>query len=147
MPELASLLAKAVASPGSRAQRAQVAADLIRQHSRARWVGIYTVVDDMVVNDAWSGPAAPAHPSFAVGDGLTGQAIATSSVAVSNDVGLDPRYLSNQADTGSELIVPVVVANRVLGTLDIERDVVGGFDGELIALFERLAAVITPLWS
>ena len=39
-------------------------ADAIRNRTGWRWVGMYTLVDGLVRNDAWSGPAAPAHPSF-----------------------------------------------------------------------------------
>lgn len=147
MTDLVALLSRVVAPGASRAERAQSAADLIRQHTPARWVGIYTVDGGVVTNEAWSGPAAPAHPTFAASEGLSAHAVASASVAVSNDVGRDPRYLSNQSDSGSELIVPVVVADRVVGTLDLERDVIGGFDVGLIALFERLAGALTPLWS
>jgi putative methionine-R-sulfoxide reductase with GAF domain len=93
----------------SRAMRAGRAADAIRQATHARWVGIYTVVDNVVTNEAWSGPGAPAHPSFPVTEGLTAHAVRTGSVALSNDVARDPRYLTNQEDSGSELIVPILV--------------------------------------
>lgn len=147
MDELATLLARTVRSPGSRAERALAAATVVRDRTAARWVGIYSVRDGLVVNEAWSGPAAPAHPTFAVTQGLTGHAVASGRVAVSNDVAHDPRYLTNQTDTGSELIVPVIRAGAVVGTLDVERDVVAGFDGDSIAAYERLAALLQPLWD
>ncbi len=54
----------AVAAPGSRSERARAAAELIRNSTAERWVGMYTVTDTTVVNEAWSGPAPPAFPSF-----------------------------------------------------------------------------------
>jgi L-methionine (R)-S-oxide reductase len=126
--------------------RAGSAADAIRQATHARWVGIYTVVGDLVTNEAWSGPGAPAHPSFPVTEGLTAHAVRTGSIALSNDVGRDPRYLTNQDDSGSELIVPILVEERVVGTLDVESDEVGSFDGAAVVRYERLAAALRPLW-
>jgi len=135
-----------VAATGDRAQRANVVADLIRRGTGARWVGVYSVAGGVVTNEAWSGPAAPAHPTFPVTQGLTGHAVRTGSIAMSNDVGADPRYLINQDDSGSELIVPVLADGRVVGTLDIESDTVGRFGGAEIARYESLAAALRPLW-
>jgi L-methionine (R)-S-oxide reductase len=66
-------------------------------------------------------------PSFPIGRGLTRTAIRSRETVVSNDVASDPRYLTNQDSTGSELIVPVLLAGRVVGTLDIEDARTGAF--------------------
>lgn len=147
LDELAAAVDAVLATVGDRADAARAAAAVIRAQSPARWVGIYTVADGLVVNEAWDGPGPPAHPRFPVDQGLTAHAVRTASVAVSNDVAIDPRYLANQGDTGSELIVPVLVDGVVRGTLDLERDVIGGFDGALIATFEQVASRLQPLWS
>ena len=57
-------------------ERAKSAADLIRNRTGYRWVGIYRVAESEVRNLAWSGPAAPAYPNFPIERGLT----ATASV-------------------------------------------------------------------
>jgi putative methionine-R-sulfoxide reductase with GAF domain len=75
-------------------------------------VGIYTVAAGTVSNEAWSGTGPPAHPTFPATEGLTAHAIAARAVALSNDVAADPRYLTNQADTGSELIIPIFTEYR-----------------------------------
>jgi L-methionine (R)-S-oxide reductase len=129
-----------------RSKRAGTAADAIRHRTDARWVGIYTIADELATNEGWSGPGAPAHPSFPVSEGLTAHAIRTGSIAVSNDVARDPRYLTNQDDSGSELIVPILVEGRVVGTLDVESDELGSFDGAAVVRYERLAAALHPLW-
>lgn len=145
--ELRTAIAGAVAVSGSRSERAHAAADLIREATAARWVGIYTVNDTTVSNDAWSGPGPPAFPSFPVTGGLTAHALRTGAVALSNDVANDPRYLSNQDDSGSELILPVLHEGRVVGTLDVESDQIGAFDGDRIADYETLARSLVPLWD
>lgn len=130
-----------------RAGRAAALAGMIRDAADARWIGLYSVADGTVTNDGWSGPAAPAFPAFPVGRGLTGPAVATGAIAVSNDVANDPRYLTNQDDSGSELIVPIVVDGNVVGTLDVESDAIGAFDGASITTFERIADAIRALWQ
>ena len=135
------------ASGGSRQERAARAADVVRRATGARWVGIYTVTDAVVTCDGWSGPGAPAYPSFAVTDGLTAHAIRASALALSNDVSRDPGYLANQEDSGSELIVPILADGRVAGTLDVESDRRGAFGGSAILEYERLADAVRPLWD
>jgi putative methionine-R-sulfoxide reductase with GAF domain len=58
--ELLQRIAALVAAPRTRSQRAQAVADLIRDATGQRWVGIYTVTDTSVLNEAWSGPGPPA---------------------------------------------------------------------------------------
>ena len=126
--------------------RAKRAAALIRARTGRRWVGIYRVLTDEVRNLAWSGPAAPAHPNFPTGRGLTGAAIRSRSTVLSNDVANDPRYLTNQESTGSELIAPVVVDGNVVGTLDIEDARTNAFNAHDEELFRELAEALSTLY-
>jgi putative methionine-R-sulfoxide reductase with GAF domain len=135
------------AGEGSREERAARAADLVCRATGARWVGIYTVTDAVVTCDGWSGPGAPAYPSFAVTEGLTAHAVHTGAPALSNDVSRDPRYLADQEDSGSELIVPILADGRVAGTLDVESDRTGAFGGSAILDYEHLADAVRPLWA
>lgn len=143
---LAARLKELAAAAEPPAVRAGAIADLIRRTTSARWVGVYRVADGMVINEAWSGPAAPAHPVFPATRGLTAHAVRTGAVALSNDVAGDPRYLTNQADSGSELIVPVVADGEVIGTLDIEYGAVGAFRGADIDRYEQLVPALRALW-
>jgi putative methionine-R-sulfoxide reductase with GAF domain len=129
----------------SRSRRAQDLAELIRKATGCRWVGIYTVEDEMVVNEAWSGPKPPAHPTFSAGQGLTAHALTAHAPALSNSVAIDPRYLSNQDESGSELIVPVLAAGKPCGTLESDR--IGAFHGAEVARYDLLADSIIGLWT
>jgi L-methionine (R)-S-oxide reductase len=132
---------------GTQQERAARAAELIRIRTGRRWVGIYRVTDTEVQNLAWVGRAPPAYPTFPVDRGLTGDAIRTGATVVSNDVANDPRYLTNQDSTGSELIVPVLDAGRVVGTLDVEDASVDAFSEDDQTLFERVAAALVELYA
>jgi L-methionine (R)-S-oxide reductase len=129
--------------PSARAQRV---ADVVREATGHRWVGVYAVEEDQVVNLAWSGPGPPAHPRFPLGAGLTGAAIHERATVVSNDVANDPRYLTALETTGSEMVVPVLASDRVVGTLDVESDRIGAFGDEDRAALERIAAELQPLY-
>jgi putative methionine-R-sulfoxide reductase with GAF domain len=140
-------VARICAGSGTRAERAHLVAELVRRGTGHRWVGIYSVVRETVVLEAWSGPAPPAFPQFPADRGLTGGAIATGDVVISNDVATDPRYLTNADTTGSELIAPVRAGCRVVGTVDLESDRTGAFADADADLARRLAAAVAPLWA
>jgi L-methionine (R)-S-oxide reductase len=144
--ELLDRVNSVIARGGSREDRARTITDLIRQETGRRWVGIYAVTDQEVVNLAWSGPAPPAHPSFPVAQGLSGAAIKERATVISNDVGADPRYLVALESTGSEMIVPVLLEGDVVGTLDVEDKQLGAFAIEDQRLFEEVARALEALF-
>jgi L-methionine (R)-S-oxide reductase len=145
--ELQHSVRAAAALQLAREQRARRIADLVRTATGRRWVGVYEITPTEVVNLGWSGPAPPAHPRFPVERGLTGAAIRERETVVSNDVARDPRYLTALASTGSEMIVPVIVGERVVGTLDVEDERTGAFSEADRRQFERLAGEIGPLYE
>lgn len=132
---------------GASTERAERIAHLVRIHTGRRWVGLYRVGDDEVANVAWSGPAPPTHPRFPVDRGLTGAAIRSRNSIISNDVGNEPRYLTALESTGSELIVPVLSDERVVGTLDVEDARTGAFDDADRIFFESVAAALLDLYT
>jgi L-methionine (R)-S-oxide reductase len=132
--------------PGSRAVTAARAADAIRARTPWRWVGIYTVNDGRVTNEAWSGPEPPAHPVFPATAGLTSAALATQKTVIADEVAAEPDYLANQDGTGSEMIVPIVIDERVVGTLDIESEIPNAFGDNDRRQAERLAERLGALW-
>jgi L-methionine (R)-S-oxide reductase len=144
--ELIEALRREVAAAAPVERRAGRAAELIRAHTGRRWVGIYRVTTREVRNLGWSGPAPPAYPAFPADQGLTGAAVRSGSTVVSNDVATDPRYLTNQDTTGSELIVPILIAGAVVGTLDVEDPRTSAFEESDVRRFERLAGTLTGLF-
>lgn len=143
---LTAVYQAALTDKGSLQTRAQEAAEVICAATARRWVGIYRVGEHHVENLAWSGVGPPAHPVFGVTQGLTAAAIATRQTVLSNNVADDPRYLTNQASSGSELIVPIV-SGRVVGTLDVEDASIDAFAESDKRLFEQIAEALVPLFD
>lgn len=137
---------RAAAAASSIEEAAAGLAELIRVGSGRRWVGLYRVTAAEVVNLAWSGPAPPAHPRFPTESGLTGAAIRARATICSNDVARDPRYLTNQPTSGSELIVPILLDGEVVGTIDVEEDRTQAFAAGDETPFEVVADALRPLY-
>src|SRR5260221_7669342 len=55
-----------------------------------------------------------------VGEGVTGVAAQKAEAILVNDVANDPRYISAVPNVRSEIAVPLIVKNRVIGVIDIE---------------------------
>lgn len=81
-----------------------------------------------------------------VGEGVTGQAAQRGEAVLINDVSADTRYIEDVAGVRSELAVPLIVKNRVIGVIDIEARQSGAFTEEhkrmLALVASRIAAGI-----
>jgi L-methionine (R)-S-oxide reductase len=132
-----------------RQARAERIAALIRAIGHYRWVGIYDVGREFVSIIAWAGAGPPAFPTFAVGKGLTGAAIAQKSTVRVADVSKDKRYLTAFGSTASEIIIPVIdpATGAVAGTIDVESDQIDAFSAADQHLLEELSVAALPLWQ
>ena len=134
---------------GDRERKAAGVAKAIRRAGAYRWVGLYQVTAEEIVNLAFDGPGAPAHPRFPVTQGLSGAAVASVETVVVGDVRKDPRYLTAFGITRSEIIVPVVdrAGRKVVGTIDVESEEEDAFSKEDRAALERCAAAVAALFE
>jgi L-methionine (R)-S-oxide reductase len=87
------------------------------------WVGIYLVEGSDLALAAWTGPAATAHVRIPIGEGICGYAAAHAESIIIPDVSEDPRYLECFADTRSEIVVPIMLGQEVLGEIDVDSNV------------------------
>jgi L-methionine (R)-S-oxide reductase len=131
-----------------RAEKGKRLAELIRKLGDYRWVGVYDVGAETASLIAWSGGGAPDHPSFPVSQGLTGAAIEKKRALIVGDVRNEPRYLSSFASTLSEIIVPVLspAGGHVIGTVEVESDLLNAFSDRDQQMIERCAEAALPLW-
>ncbi len=78
------------------------------------------------------------------GPGLTIEAVRTGAPVYAPNVAADPRYVANEPRTRAELAVPLLSGETVIGVLDLQSDIVDGFDARaqrLIAAFADQAAL------
>lgn len=88
-----------------------------------------------------------ANLSLLRGEGIPGKVIATGQPVRMNDLRHQPDSLSLDRSAGSELAVPVVFADRIIGVLDITHASPGQYDETdqeiLASLGNTLGAIIT----
>lgn len=145
---LESIRSIASSSEG-RVAKAKQLVEAIRNFGHYRWVGVYDVRPDLVSIIAWSGPGAPAYPTFPITKGLTGSAIEKKATVVVGDVRKDSRYLTCFGDSLSEIIIPILSpqGGSVIGTIDVESERLNAFSEEDRQTLEQYAQAALPLWG
>ncbi len=72
--------------------------------------------------------------------GIVGAAATTKKPVVVPDVTADPRYINENPETRSELAVPLLYKNRVIGVLDLESPQLNYFNEDHVQALSTLAA-------
>lgn len=75
-----------------------------------------------------------------LGKGITGAAAESRSIVRVVDTLADPRYIPSHPDIRSELAVPLIVQDRVIGVMDLESERMGYFTED----HARLLALLAP---
>ncbi len=81
---------------------------------------------------------------FPPDQGLVGTAMATRSTTLSNNTKDDDRFYSDaySAETCSEICIPLIVDEDLLGVLDVQSPIIGAFDTQERGVLEALAAQV-----
>jgi signal transduction histidine kinase len=85
-----------------------------------------------------------------IGRGVTGRVAKTGQPLRVSDVRADPHYIPVRKDVRSELAVPLVVDDNLIGVLNVDSTRTGAFDADdeelLVALGHQAAQVIHNSW-
>ena len=77
-----------------------------------------------------------------IGQGLVGYAAESGQPVLVPDVSKDPRYIMANPETRSELCVPLIYKDKVIGVLDIEHTRRGYFNEDHVRIMTTLAAQV-----
>ena len=103
------------------------------------WAGFYLIKDGELVLGPFQGK--PACIRIALGSGVCGTAAAERRSVVVPDVHAFPGHIACDAASRSELVVPLIDGDRLIGVLDLDSPLPGRFDDLDRAGIERLAAL------
>jgi len=104
------------------------------------WAGFYRLVGGELVLGPFQGK--PACIRIAMGSGVCGTAAATLATQLVDDVHAFPGHIACDADSRSELVVPVVRDGMLIGVLDLDSPIAARFDAADAAGVEALAALL-----
>lgn len=139
-PQLAALVE---GEPDLIANLANITAALAEAISAASWVGVYISRGGELVLGPFQGKVACTRVAF--GRGVCGTAASSHTIQVVPDVNAFPGHIACDAGTRSEIVVPILRGNRVLGVLDVDSYQPAAFDGTDARHLEEVARMIADL--
>jgi len=125
------------------ANMANIAALLWEYLPDVNWTGFYRVVDGELVLGPFQGKAACIRIPF--GKGVCGTAAQTGETQLVEDVQAFPGHIACDANSASELVVPVTRDGTVIAVIDLDSPSLNRFDAEDAKGIEMLAAAISGL--
>jgi GAF domain-containing protein len=121
------------------ANAANLSALLFGGLAEINWAGFYFLKGSELVLGPFQGK--PACVRIALGKGVCGTAMARRQTLVVPDVGKFPGHIPCDADSRSEIVVPLIADGRAIGVLDLDSPNLARFDEEDRAGLEALTAL------
>lgn len=138
---LADIRAAIAAAPDATAAMTGTVALLKARLPYYSWAGIYLLDGDMLVLGPHLGKPSP-HTRIPLGRGICGAAATEKATIIVDDVNSDARYLACSIETRSEIVVPILDGDRVLGEIDIDSDQPAAFGAADRELLEHVATAL-----
>ncbi|AKH43343.1 GAF domain-containing protein [Altererythrobacter atlanticus] len=123
------------------ANMANVAALMWQLLPDLNWAGFYRMVDGELVLGPFCGK--PACIRIPLGRGVCGTAAASAESQLVEDVHAFPGHIACDADSRSELVVPVLRDGKVIAVIDLDSPLPARFDEDDKAGIEELATLLS----
>lgn len=123
------------------ANMANVAALLWQFLPDLNWAGFYRMVDDELVLGPFQGKAACIR--IPLGKGVCGAAAQTGATQLVADVHAFPGHIACDADSRSELVVPVLKGGAVIAVIDLDSPLPARFEAADAEGIEALARLLS----
>lgn len=118
------------------------AAELIDGFSENfNWTGFYMMRQNVLEVGPYVGPETE-HVRIELHQGICGAAARNKETVIIDNVKEDPRFLACSLTTRSEIVVPLMDGDRVLGEIDVDSDRPANFGNADKAMLEEIASVV-----
>lgn len=104
------------------------------------WVGFYLLKDNELVLGPFQG--LPACVRIPIGRGVCGTTVAQKQTIVVEDVHAFPGHIACDAASKSEIVIPLIKNNEVIGVLDIDSPIESRFTQEDQVGLERFVTTL-----
>ncbi|MDW3893882.1 Free methionine-(R)-sulfoxide reductase [Staphylococcus saprophyticus] len=89
------------------------------------WVGFYLIENEALILGPFQGHPACVH--IAIGKGVCGTAVSEEQTQLVDDVNAFPGHIACDANSKSEIVVPLRKNNQIIGVLDIDAPITSRF--------------------
>ena len=104
------------------------------------WIGFYLIEDNELILGPFQGHPACVH--IAIGKGVCGTAVAQDKTQLVEDVNAFPGHIACDANSKSEIVVPIHKDNNVIGVLDIDAPITNRYNNEDKQGLEAIVKII-----
>ena len=122
------------------ANMANISALLFNHLEKVNWAGFYLYKEDQLVLGPFQGQ--PACIRIPMNQGVCGTAAADKSTLVVEDVHAFDGHIACDAASNSEIVIPLVVNDQLIGVLDIDSPEFGRFTDVDKAGLEKIARML-----
>jgi 3-dehydroquinate dehydratase-2 len=123
----------------------QIVKLLKESYPKYTWVGIYLLEENELVLHNYLGKPSP-HTRISLGRGICGAAAKQKESIIVPDVRSDPRYLACSMETQSEIVVPIMIDDKVFGEIDIDSDRKEIFHEVDREILETCSNILAQVW-
>ncbi|MFA5471189.1 MAG: GAF domain-containing protein [Acholeplasmataceae bacterium] len=107
------------------------------------WAGFYLYDGKKLTVGPFQGKAACS--TIELGKGVCGEAALKKTTLVVDDVLSHDNHIACDANSRSEVVVPIFINDKLFGVLDVDSPVKNRFDQELVDFFEAFVDLLTKL--
>jgi L-methionine (R)-S-oxide reductase len=122
------------------ANAANLSALIFHNLPRLNWCGFYLAREGALVVGPFQGKIACVRIPF--GKGVCGTSARERRTVIVGDVGSFPGHIACDADSRSEIVIPLIRDGRLLGVLDVDSPMLDRFDERDAAALERLTELL-----
>ena len=133
-----------VDTPHFTANLANAAAFIFHETEKVSWCGFYIAEGETLVLGPFCGK--PACVEIPFGKGVCGTAAKFMRTVAVPDVHAFPGHIACDADSRSEIVVPIIAGGRVAAVLDIDSAEKGRFTAKDAPFFEEIAKTVAQLF-
>lgn len=104
------------------------------------WLGFYLIENNELILGPFQGHPACMHIS--IGKGVCGTAVANNQTQLVDDVNTFPGHIACDANSKSEIVVPIHVDNEIIGVLDIDAPITQRFSKDDQQGLEEIVSIL-----
>ncbi|QJF25387.1 GAF domain-containing protein [Mammaliicoccus vitulinus] len=104
------------------------------------WVGFYLIKNNALKLGPFQG--LPACVDIEIGKGVCGTAVAEKKSQLIEDVNAFPGHIACDANSQSEIVIPIYYNKEIIGVLDIDAPIKSRFDKEDLEGLELLVQIL-----
>ena len=117
---------------------------ILNQLDDINWCGFYLVEDDTLYLGPFQGE--PACTVIPFSKGVCGHSAATKKTVIVSDVRQFAGHIACSSLSKSEIVVPIIVNDKVKALIDIDAPILDRFNDEDAKMLEEAATLLAPLF-